>query len=86
MGIHSNWPCTCDEVCNSDNAPGRDQGCFASLKTYNSFTAFWSFMLCPLLANCKWHNRKCLLEDRNRCRMRILSIFPLELQSTNLMK
>ena len=86
MEIHSNCPCTCDDVCTFDNAHRRDKGCFASLKTYNNFIAFWSSMLCSIFANYQWYNKKCLLEDCNRCGVRILSICSIELQSTNLMK
>jgi hypothetical protein len=50
-GMHGHYGCECHGVYALGENPREHEACGASLVTFNSFTAFWSSILCPLLLN-----------------------------------
>jgi hypothetical protein len=85
-GMHGHCGYECHGVCALGKNPREHEACSASLVTFNSFTTFWSSILCPLLPNSQWHKKACLLGDCACCGLRSLRICPLELNSTHLVK
>jgi hypothetical protein len=76
-GIQAAYFCSCEQVCSIGIEPTTHHACGASLETYESFTVFWSYVLCPISPNCLWHKRDYLLGECRSCGIDSLNIVQL---------
>jgi hypothetical protein len=84
-GIHAACSCDCQQVCSKRDDLTSTSGCSASLQIYESFSGFWSSILCLIGPRCFWYNRECSLGECPHCGVDTLKICPVELECTQLL-
>jgi hypothetical protein len=85
FGLHSNFHCDCEVVCDYDDYFIDDSGHMRKHATYLGLITLWEVVVCTKVPHAEWHARDCVFGKCDHCGVKNLAFCPIEEEGTSLM-